>query len=550
MAITQVSRASFGWRQPNGFVITALGAALCVALPVLVILSFVFFSESDSWDHLVETVLWRYIWDSILLSGAVSIGVVAIGVPAAWLISFYAFPGRRVLSWLLLLPMAYPAYILAYTYTGLFDFSGPVLTWMRSVDAPTWLMWPLLEMRSIPGAAVMLSLVLYPYVYLLARAAFLEQAANVMEVGYSLGQTRAQVFLRVVIPMARPAIMAGTLLAVMETLADYGTVQFFGIQTFTTGIVRTFYGFGDTAGAAQLASVLLGFVALLVILERLSRRKIQYYSDQTRRLSRLAVTLTGWRALGATSLCAAPMLLGFALPTVVLGYWSVVYAEGGALWSLTLNSFLLAGIASVVVVVVALVIAYANRLYPAQWLTNITTVIGLGYALPGVVVAIGILIPFGAFDQWLSLQMMRFGFEPRLWISGSIGLLIFAYTVRFLAVANGNLVSGLSRIRPSLDHSGRLLGRSQSQVLRQIHVPLMRGSVLTALLICFVDVLKELPATLILRPFDFNTLAVRVYDLAGDERLIDAAPASLMIIAVGLLPVILLNRSVHAATHE
>ena len=509
-----------------------------------------FFSESDSWDHLVETVLWRYIWDSILLSGAVSIGVVAIGVPAAWLISFYAFPGRRVLSWLLLLPMAYPAYILAYTYTGLFDFSGPVLTWMRSVDAPTWLMWPLLEMRSIPGAAVMLSLVLYPYVYLLARAAFLEQAANVMEVGYSLGQTRAQVFLRVVIPMARPAIMAGTLLAVMETLADYGTVQFFGIQTFTTGIVRTFYGFGDTAGAAQLASVLLGFVALLVILERLSRRKIQYYSDQTRRLSRLAVTLTGWRALGATSLCAAPMLLGFALPTVVLGYWSVVYAEGGALWSLTLNSFLLAGIASVVVVVVALVIAYANRLYPAQWLTNITTVIGLGYALPGVVVAIGILIPFGAFDQWLSLQMMRFGFEPRLWISGSIGLLIFAYTVRFLAVANGNLVSGLSRIRPSLDHSGRLLGRSQSQVLRQIHVPLMRGSVLTALLICFVDVLKELPATLILRPFDFNTLAVRVYDLAGDERLIDAAPASLMIIAVGLLPVILLNRSVHAATHE
>ena len=249
-------------------------------------------------------------------------------------------------------------------------------------------------------------------------------------------------------------------------------------------------------------------------------------------------------------LCAAPLMLGFALPTAVLGYWTLFYAEGGALWSLTLNSFVLAGIASLVVVGVALVIAYANRLYPAPWLSNVTTVIGLGYALPGVVVAIGVLIPFGALDQWLSRGLMAFGVEPRLWISGSIGLLIFAYTVRFLAVANGNLVSGLSRIRPSLDHSGRLLGRTQSQVLRQIHVPLMRGSVLTAILICFVDVLKELPATLILRPFDFNTLAVRVYDLAGDERLIDAAPASLMIIAVGLLPVILLNRSVHAANHD
>jgi len=508
------------------------------------------FAESDSWNHLVETLLWQYVANSVLLSFAVSLGVIAIGVPAAWLISFYAFPGRGILSWLLLLPMAYPAYILAYTYTGLLDFSGPVLTWMRAIDAPQWLMTPILNIRSIPGAAVMLSLVLYPYVYLLARAAFLEQAANVMEAGYSLGQTRLQVFRRVVIPMARPAIVAGTLLAVMETLADFGTVQFFGVQTFTTGIVRTFYGLRDTAGAAQLASVLLGFVALLVILERLSRRKIQYFSDQNRRLSRLAVTLEGGRAPWAMVFCALPVLIGFVIPTAVLGYWSFWYAEGGALWSLTLNSFVLAGVASLVVVAVALVIAYANRLYPAPWLTQLTTVIGLGYALPGVVVAIGILIPFGAFDQWLSGRLLPLGIEPRLWISGSIGVLIFAYTVRFLAVANGNLVSGLSRIPPTFDHSARLLGRTQGRVLREIHVPLMRGSVLTAILICFVDILKELPATLILRPFNFNTLAVRVYDLAGDERLIDAAPAALMIIAVGLLPVILLNRSVHAANHD
>jgi iron(III) transport system permease protein len=530
--------------QPNGFLISTVIAALCVALPICVVISFLFLGESDAWAHLADTLLARYAWNSLLLSALVAFGVVAIGVPAAWMISFYRFPGRDTLSWLLLLPLAYPAYILAYTYTGVLDYAGPVLTWMRAVGSPQWLMEPILNLKSLPGAALMLSLVLYPYVYLMARAAFLDQSANLMEAGFTLGQSRWSVFRRVVIPMARPAIAAGTLLALMETLADFGTVQFFGVQTFTTGIVRTYYGFGDAIGAAQLSSVLLGFVIILVVLERLSRHRVRYYSDRLRKLNQASIHLTGSRARLVQVLCILPVCFGFLVPTALLMYWTAFFAELQSLWMLTLNSFMLAGGSSIIIVLVALMVAYANRLYPSQWLTQLTILVGLGYALPGVVVAIGVLIPFSTVDHWISARLAPFGVPPSLYLSGTVFALVFAYLVRFLAVANGNIFSGLSRIRPSLDQSGRLLGLSQTGVLKSIHVPLMRGSVLTAMLVCFVDILKELPATIMLRPFNFDTLAVKTYELAGEERLIDAAAPSLLIVLVGLLPVIWLNRSV------
>ena len=528
----------------NGFLVATFGVALCVALPLCVVLSFLATTSSDVWQHLVDTLLLRYISNTLLLSFYVTIGVVCIGVPTAWVIAFYRFPGRQTLSWLLLLPMAYPAYILAYTYTGVLEYAGPVLTWMRASDMPDWVMSPFLNIRSLLGAALMLSLVLYPYVYLLARAAFLQQSANLMEAGYTLGQSRLSVFRRIVIPMARPAIAAGALLAIMETVADFGTVQFFGVQTFTTGIIRTYYGFGDTPGAAQLSSVLLGFVAILVILERHSRNRIRYYSDQMRRLDQAAQHLTGFSAFAAQVLCALPILFGFLIPTTLLVNWTIFDAQLQSLWQLAWNSFALAGGSSFLIVGVALLIAYANRLFPTRSLSYMTTFIGLGYALPGVVVAIGILIPFGIFDTWISELLTSWAVKPQLWLSGTLFAVIFAYLVRFLAVANGNVFSGLSRIRPSIDQSGRLLGLSQTGVLTRIHIPLMQGSVLTAILVCFVDILKELPATLILRPFDFNTLAVRAYELAGQERLIDASPASLCIVLVGLVPVILLNRSI------
>ncbi len=528
----------------NGFLVATFGVALCVALPLCVVLSFLATTSSDVWQHLVDTLLLRYISNTLLLSFYVTIGVVCIGVPTAWVIAFYRFPGRQTLSWLLLLPMAYPAYILAYTYTGVLEYAGPVLTWMRASNMPDWVMSPFLNIRSLLGAALMLSLVLYPYVYLLARAAFLQQSANLMEAGYTLGQSRLSVFRRIVIPMARPAIAAGALLAIMETVADFGTVQFFGVQTFTTGIIRTYYGFGDTPGAAQLSSVLLGFVAILVILERHSRNRIRYYSDQMRRLDQAAQHLTGFSAFAAQVLCALPILFGFLIPTTLLVNWTIFDAQLQSLWQLAWNSFALAGGSSFLIVGVALLIAYANRLFPTRSLSYMTTFIGLGYALPGVVVAIGILIPFGIFDAWISELLTSWAVKPQLWLSGTLFAVIFAYLVRFLAVANGNVFSGLSRIRPSIDQSGRLLGLSQTGVLTRIHIPLMQGSVLTAILVCFVDILKELPATLILRPFDFNTLAVRAYELAGQERLIDASPASLCIVLVGLVPVILLNRSI------
>ncbi|MEC9077144.1 MAG: iron ABC transporter permease [Pseudomonadota bacterium] len=515
-----------------------------MALPILVTISFVITGISDAWSHLFDTLLGRYALNSLMLSVLVAIGVVMLGVPAAWIISFYRFKGRGILSWLLLLPMAYPAYILAYTYTGVLDFSGPILTFLRDAGAPHWLMSPLLNIRSLPGAALMLSLVLYPYVYLLARAAFMEQSANLMEAAYTLGQGRWRVLTRIVIPMARPAIAAGILLAVMETLADFGTVQFFGVQTFTTGIVRTYYGFGDPVGAAQLSALLIGCVFLLVAFEKASRSKVRYYSDRLRKLNETSVALTGWRQTVAQILCILPVYFGFLLPTGILSYWALFFAELQSMWSLIASSFFLAGFASVFIVSIALMICYANRLYPSQWLNHTTTFVGLGYALPGVVVAIGVLIPFGAIDRLISNALAPLGIAPSLWLSGTLVALVFAYLVRFLTVATGNLTSGLSRIRPSIDQSGRLLGLNQFGVISKLHVPLIRGSVFTAILVCFVDILKELPATLILRPFDFNTLAVKAYELAGDERLIDASVPSILIVLVGLVPVIWLNRSV------
>ncbi len=529
---------------PNKLLFTTVIAALCVALPILVVISFVITGISDAWSHLFDTLLGRYALNSLMLSALVAIGVVMLGVPAAWIISFYRFNGRGILSWLLLLPMAYPAYILAYTYTGVLDFSGPILTFLRDVGAPHWLMSPLLNIRSLPGAALMLSLVLYPYVYLLARAAFIEQSANLMEAAYTLGHGRWRVLTGIVIPMARPAIAAGILLAVMETLADFGTVQFFGVQTFTTGIVRTYYGFGDPVGAAQLSTLLISCVFFLVAFEKASRSKVRYYSDRFRKLNQTSVALTGWRQTVAQILCILPVFFGFLLPTGILSYWALFFSELQSMWSLIASSFFLAGFASVFIVGIAIMICYANRLYPSQWLNYTTTFVGLGYALPGVVVAIGVLIPFGAIDRLISNVLAPFGIAPSLWLSGTLVALVFAYLVRFLNVATGNLTSGLSRIRPSIDQSGRLLGLNQFGVISKLHIPLIRGSVFTAILVCFVDILKELPATLILRPFDFNTLAVKAYELAGDERLIDASVPSILIVLVGLVPVIWLNRSV------
>ena len=540
----QRKRSSWNWLGPMAVVI-----AITLSIPVLIIVGFSFYGETTVWEHLADTVLRRYITNTIVLMLGVSVGVLLLGVGSAWLTSAFDFPGRSLFVWALLLPLAVPAYIIAYTYTGLLDFAGPIQTSIREFTGLSYGEYWFFEIRSLQGAIVMLSLVLYPYVYLLARTAFLEQSVNTIEASRTLGLSVRASFIKVAIPLARPAIATGLTLALMETVADFGTVQFFGVDTFTTGIFRTFYGFGDSVATAQLAATLLTFVAVLVFIERRSRWKARYYATGQQNAHAKRVRLYGTKALGAWCVCFMPLAFGFLIPAGQLGYWAATHASQFDLnfALLVWNSFSLAFLAALIALFVALLLAYAKRVYSTNIVNTSVSIASLGYALPGTIIAIGVIIPLA----WLDHQLIAFAKNALMWdigllLSGTVFALLIAYTIRFLAISIGAVESGLNKIRPSLDEAGLSLGRKKLWVLTKIHIPLMRGSVLTALLIVFVDVLKELPATLILRPFNYNTLAVRAYELASDERLADAAPASLMIVFVGIAPVILLSRSISA----
>ncbi|AWY01960.1 iron ABC transporter permease [Marinomonas primoryensis] len=536
----------------NGLKMAAMLIAAILALPILVVLVNVLIGDGDVWRHLYDTVLAEYISNSLLLMLGVGVGVLVIGVPCAWLTSMCDFPGRSLLSWALLLPMAVPAYIIAYTYTGVLDFAGPVQTFIRDITGWRYGEYWFFEIRSLGGATVMLTLVLYPYVYLMSRAAFLEQSENTLEVSRTLGYSGRAVFFKLALPLARPAIVTGLTLALMETLADYGTVQYFSVNTFTTGILRTFYGFGDVAAASQLAGVLLMFVATLILLERYSRHRIRYHASGLKKASNRRMALKGGRGILASAFCLVPILVGFIIPVSVLAYWAIFKADrpGANFIQLAWNSFYLAAIASMIVVSLALVLSYAIRLNNSRSVGVSVGIAGLGYALPGTIIAIGTIVPLAWLDHRI-IDLVKYysGDKVGLIFSGTLVALLFAYTVRFMAVSLGAVQNGLGKIKPSMDMAGRSLGMSSFKVLTRIHIPLLKGSVLTAILIVFVDVLKELPATLVLRPFNFNTLAVRAFELASDERLVDAAPASLMIVLVGLVPVILLSRSISSRTN-
>lgn len=540
------SKSKWNWLKMAAMLIAAI-----LALPILVVVINVLTGDSEVWQHLYQTVLTEYISNSLLLMLGVGTGVLIIGVPCAWLTSMCDFSGRAFLSWALLLPMAVPAYIIAYTYTGVLDFAGPVQTFIRELTGWRYGEYWFFEIRSLGGAIVMLTLVLYPYVYLMSRAAFLEQSENTLEVSRTLGYSGRAVFFKLALPLARPAIVTGLTLALMETLADYGTVQYFSVNTFTTGILRTFYGFGDVAAASQLAGVLLIFVAVLILLERHSRHRIRYHASGLKKASSRRIALSGGRGLMACIFCFFPILVGFLIPVSVLAYWAIFKAEmpGTNFIQLAWNSFYLAAMASLIVVSLALVLSYAIRLNSGKTVRASVGIAGLGYALPGTIIAIGTIVPLAWLDhRIIDLVKHYSGDRVGLIFSGTLVALLFAYTVRFMAVSLGAVQNGLGKIKPSMDMAGRSLGMSPFKVLTRIHIPLLKGSVLTAILIVFVDVLKELPATLVLRPFNFNTLAVRAFELASDERLVDAAPASLMIVLVGLVPVILLSRSISSRT--
>ncbi len=521
---------------------------LLMSLPVLVIASFIFQPVNDNWQHLVDTLLADYVTNSLLLLVGVSAGVLSIGVTTAWLTSMCEFPGRHLLSWTLLLPMAIPAYIIAYTYTGMLDFEGPLQSQLRG-----WFGWSygdywFPEVRSLGGAAMMLSLVLYPYVYMMARAAFLEQSLCVLEVSRTLGNTPLAGFFRVALPLARPAIVTGLSLALMETLADYGTVQYFGISTFTTGIFRIWYGMGDSGTAAQLSAMLLAFVFALILLERWSRQRARFHHTSNKYSSIQRYQLKGGKAWLAMVACALPLLFGFILPALQLLQWTLFTAEDALDSSfavLAFNSLMLASLTAVIAVALALLLAYGKRLHNTPLINTSVRISALGYAVPGTVIAVGVLLPLAWIDNSIDSWMRSsFDISSGLLLSGTLFALIFAYTVRFLSVSIQAVESGLGKINHSLDDAGRSLGLSPMKVLRSIHLPLMKGTLLTALLLVFVDVLKELPATLILRPFNFNTLAVRAYEMAADERLADAGAPALMIVLAGIIPVLVLNRAI------
>ncbi|MBD1873503.1 iron ABC transporter permease [Nodosilinea sp. FACHB-131] len=535
--------------RPDGWTLGVGLIALVMLLPVAIILASLFTNSSDAWGHLAATVLPEYICNSLVLMVGVGLGVLAIGVSTAWLVSTCQFWGRRWFEWLLLLPLAAPTYILAYVYTDTLEYFGPVQTALRGLfgwQQATDYWFP--NIRSIEGAILLFSLTLYPYVYLLARVAFLEQSTATLEASRCLGCGPWSSFRTVALPLARPAIAAGTALALMETLNDFGTVAYFSVPTFTTGIYRTWFGMGDRPAAVQLSAVLLLFIFALVVLEQRSRRRARYYQGMARTISQSRYRLGGLRAVGAWLVCAAPVLLGLIIPTGLLLGMTVRNAEAtlnGDFVVLGINSLVLAVLAAVLAVLLALVMAYGLRLNGTPFLKLSVQGANLGYAVPGAVIAVGTLIPLAQFDNAIDAWMRQtFGFSTGLLLSGTIIALLLAYLVRFLAVSFGAIEAGLGKIKPSLDDAARSLGQTPNQTLMKIHRPLLGSSLLTATMLVFVDVMKELPATLIIRPFNFDTLAVRVYQYAADERLIEASAPALAIILVGLLPVLWLSKQI------
>lgn len=526
--------------------------ALLAGLPVASVgLNLFVGGTSETWSHLSQTVLPEYIANSLKLCLGVGLGVAVVGVATAWLTAMHDFPGRRFFEWALVLPLAVPAYVMAYVYTDFLQFVGPVQSTLRAAFGWEFGDYWFPDIRTLPGAVLMFVCVLYPYVYLLARTAFLERASGMLEAARTLGMGPWRAFFAVSLPLARPAIVAGVALALMETLADYGTVAYFAVNTFTTGIYRAWFSLGDRVAAAQLAAMLLAFVLFLLMAERVSRGRARYHNTTGRNRPLAGARLRGAAALAAVGTCALPLLLGFVLPALLL--LKMALTEGDAQFGerflvLSRNSFLLAGVTAACGVLIALLLAYGARLSKGAFAAGLNRLVGLGYAVPGAVIAVGVLIPVTRLDHWLAGQWAAwFGHNPGLLLTGGVAALIYAYLVRFLAVALHTVESSLAKITPSMDDAARSLGLGQGETLRRVHAPLLRGSLLTAGLLVFVDVMKELPATLVMRPFNFDTLATQAYTLASDERLAEASTAALAIVVVGLLPLILLSRQISAA---
>ena len=535
-------RASPAWTLLVAVVVAVL------LLPVATVLVLAFGAEAGGLAHLARTVLPDTLMQTLLMMAGVGILTLGIGTGTAWIVTMYRFPGRSLVDHLLVVPLAVPTYIIAYAYVELLDASGPVqatLRWLMDYKTARDYWFP--EVRSTGGAILIFSSVLYPYVYLAARASFVQQSVCALEVARTLGRTPLGAFVSVALPLARPALVAGVALVLMECLNDLGAVQYLGVRTLSASIYATWLQRSNLPGAAQIATVLLGFVAALYAVELMARGGQVYHSPGRYRPIPFA-DLGGWQAGVALALCALPFITGFLLPFLVLAHAAVRHRDialAGGFWRAAGNSLLLAGFAAVVAVALGLLLAYARRVAANGFTRPAVRLAGLGYALPGTVLALGLLIPLAALDNRIDAMARQvFGQSTGLIFSGTVLALVLAYVVRFLAVALGALEAGLGRISPNLDAAARTLGETALSALWRVHLPLLLPALGTAGLLVFVDAMKELPATLLLRPFNFETLATHVYGFAALEQPEAASVGALAIVAVGLIPVLLLHRAI------
>jgi len=521
--------------------------ALVIMVPVLVIATYWFMPSGDIWEHLVDTVLADYVINSLLLMLGVVIIAGSTGTITAYITATYDFEGKKLFTVLLLLPLAYPGYIISFTYAGMLDYAGPVQSTIRTLLGYTskqdyW--FP--EVMSLGGVIVILSLVLYPYVFIIARPVFLTNSVLLQDVAKTFGCSRAKSFFKISLPLARPAIVAGTSLALMEALNNYGTVKYFGVSTFTTGIYRAWFGLEDMPSAARLATLLMLFVFGLILLERWQRRNLVVTNTENVQGTYQPEKLKGFARFAAFIICLTPVLLGFIVPTIQLGAWAVGNIERALspeFLMLIKNSLTMALCTAAMITIFAMILRFSARIGEGKILTVSNRIATMGYAIPGSVISVGILIPLANLDNFVDGVMFEsFGISTGLLLSGSLFALGYGYTIRFLAVSYNSIDAGYSKLPQEMDSSAALLGARPMRILGRIHLPLIKRSILAALLLAFIDIMKELPATLILRPFNFDTLATRTYELATEEMLPESSIYALAIVVMGLIPVLLLTK--------
>ncbi len=535
--------ASSGWTVVAALVVTAM------LLPLVTIGLLAVMPTDNIWPHLLENVLPRALRETLVLTFGVGLFTLIVGTATAWFVTMYRFPGRTLIDRLLVIPLAMPTYIVAYCYVDLLDFAGPVQTWLRGAfgwTTPRDYWFP--QVRSISGAIFLLGVVLYPYVYLTARASFVQQSVCVLEVARTLGRTSLGTFWAVALPLARPALAAGVALALMESLNDLGAVQHLGVETLTVSIYTTWLQRSNLGGAAQLATVMLLFVALLFTIERLARGQRKFHHTTIRYRAIPFSDVEGWKGYLAAAICALPFVFGFLLPFGVLIGPAMRYAAEASstdFWRAAGNSVMLSALAATLAMVCAVVLAYSQRIASNRITRPATQVAGLGYAVPGTVLALGLMFPLARFDNFVDgLARDYLGVSTGLLLSGTLFALVLAYTIRFLAVALGSVDAGLQRISPNLDAAARTLGQNSLSTLWRVHLPLLLPAIGAGGLLVFVDSMKELPATLLMRPFNFDTLATQIYNYAALELFERTAPGALAIVAVGLIPVLLLHRAI------